>query len=166
MSSTRSTPADLFAEGYWRKLGGEGGRRNEPRAATGPATARSLLRAAWMSALRARRISLLEELDSLNKRRMNARRRLAEVQAQAASDPRQAAALPMLMGKDRELADERDLICEKFLRDVEMVTERAHECDATWRAENERHRDRRLNIAPTELTLPADIVTFPPDPFA
>jgi hypothetical protein len=72
----------------------------------------------------------------------------------------------MLMEKDRELVDERLLLCEQFHQAVETITQRAHECDAIWRAENECHRDRRLTIAPTDFPVPSDILTIPPDPFA
>lgn len=166
MSSTTRTADDSFDDGYWRKIGAEGGRRNEPRASAGPATARTLLQSAWKTELRTERLVLLDALDALNTKRTNAKRHLHEVLTQAASDPRQAAALPMLMEKERELADERALVCEQFLQVVETITQRAHERDATWRAENERYRDRRVSITPTDLTVPVDILTIPPDPFA
>lgn len=166
MSSPHPTEVDRFDDHYWKKIGAEGGRRNEPRTTAGPATARALLLSAWKSELRSERLSFLDTLDALNKRRTNINRHLHEVHAQAVSDPRQAAALPMLMERDRALAGERILVCDRFLQLVETITQRAYECDAIWRAENERHRDRRLTIEPTELTVPAEITAIPPDPFA
>lgn len=166
MSTSPHITHDPFDAHYWRTLGAESGRRNEPRIPSGAGTARSMLESVWKAELRAERLAFLDALDALNKRRINIKRHLHEVHAQAASDPRQAAALPMLMEKERELADERVLVCEQFLQVVETVTMRASECDAAWRAENERHRDRRLSVAPTELSVPSDIVTIPPDPFA
>jgi hypothetical protein len=163
---TTPTTIDPFDDGYWKRIGAEAGRRNEPRVASGPSTARTLLQSAWKAELRSERLALLDALDALNKRRTNAKRHLHEVQTQASSDPRQAAALPMLMEKDRQLADERSLICDQFHQVVEKITHRAQECDAAWRAENERHRDRRLSIEPTGFTVPADILAIPPDPFA
>lgn len=163
---TSPTKIDPFADEYWKRIGADAGRRNEPRVASGPATARTLLQSTWKAELRSERLAFLDALDALNKRRTTAKRHLHEVHAQAASDPRQAAALPMLMEKDRQLADERVLICDQFLQVVESITHRAHECDAAWRAENERYRDRRLVVEPTEFTVPADIVAIPPDPFA
>lgn len=163
---TTPTTVDPFDDEYWKRIGSEAGRRNEPRVASGPATARTLLQSTWKAELRSERLAFLDALDALNKRRTNAKRHLHEVHVQAASDPRQATALPMLIEKDRQLADERSLICEQFHQVVETITHRAQECDATWRAENERHRDRRLSIEPTDLTVPADILAIPPDPFA
>jgi len=72
----------------------------------------------------------------------------------------------MLMEKDQRLADERRLICEQFLQVIETITQQAHECDALWRAENERRRDRRIAIHPTAFPVPDDILVIPPDPFA
>lgn len=166
VSMTTPTTIDPFDDENWKRLGAEAGRRNEPRVSSGPATARTLLQSAWKAELRSERLAFLDALDALNKRRTNAKRHLHEVHAQAASDPRQAAALPLLMEKDRQLADERSLICDQFHQVVETITHRAQECDATWRAENERHRDRRLSIEPTDFTVPADILVIPPDPFA
>ena len=163
---TTATIIDPFDDANWKRIGAEAGRRNEPRVASGPATARTLLQATWKAELRSERLAFLDALDALNKRRVNAKRHLHEVHAQAASDPRQAAALPMLMEKDRELAGERSLLCDQFHQVVEAITHRALECDAIWRAENERHRDRRLSIEPTDFTVPADILAIPPDPFA
>jgi hypothetical protein len=163
---TTPTTIDPFDDENWKRIGAEAGRRNEPRVASGPATARTLLQSAWKAELRSERLAFLDALDALNKRRTNAKRRLHDVHAQAASDPRQAAALPMLMEKDRQLADERFLICDQFRQVVETITHRAQECDATWRAANEQHRDRRLSIEPTDFTVPADILAIPPDPFA
>jgi hypothetical protein len=165
MSSHNPADLDPFDDERWRRIGAEGGRRNEPRTATGSATARTLIQSAWKAELRSERLAFLDALDALNKRRTNMKRHLHEVHAQSASDSRQAAALPMLMEKVRELADERVLVCEQFLQVVETITQRANECDATWRAENQRHRDRRLAIEPTEFTVPADILVIPPDPF-
>ncbi len=166
MTSATDATSDPFDADSWRALGAECGRRNEPRTPTGPAPARSLLESVWKAELRTERLAFLDALDGLTKRRTNIKRRLNEVHAQAASDPRQAAALPQLMEKDQQLADGRAAACEQFLQVIENVTQRAHECDAVWRGENERHRDRRLSIAPTELTVPADILAIPPDPFA
>lgn len=166
MSTSIHATSDPFDADHWRKIGAECGRRNEPRTPTGPAPARSLLESVWKAELRTERLAFLDALDALTKRRTNIKRHLNEVHAQAASDPRQAAALPQLMEKDQELADERAVVCEQFLHVVGTVTQRAHKCDAVWRGENEQHRDRRLSIAPTELTVPADIVAIPPDPFA
>jgi len=166
MSSLTRTTRDPFDDARWKQIGAAGGRRNEPRTAASPATARTLLLSAWKSELRSERLAFLDALNALNKRRTNARRNLHEVHTQAASDPRQAAALPMLMEKDRELADERLLACDLFVQVVETITQRAHECDATWRAENERHRDRRLTIEPTEFKVPDDVLAIPADPFA
>lgn len=163
---TSPTTIDPFDDAYWKRIGAEAGRRNEPRVASGPAAARTLLQSAWKAELRSERLAFLDALDALNKRRVNAKRHLHEIHAQAASDPRQAAVLPMLLEKDRQLADERSILCDQFHQVVESITHRAQECDATWRAENQRHRDRRLSIEPTDFTVPADILAIPPDPFA
>lgn len=157
---------DPLDDEHWKRIGAEAGRRNEPRVASGPAAARTLLVSAWKAELRSERLAFLDALDALNKRRTNAKRHLHEVHAQGATDPRQATALPMLMEKERQLADERSLICDQFLQVVETITHRAEECDAIWRAENEQHRDRRLSIEPTAFTVPADVLAIPPDPFA
>lgn len=163
--TTKTSIEPFDDDEYWRRLGAESGRRNEPRAAATPATPRTRVRTQWNDRLRKERLAFLDALDALTKRRTSARRHLHEVSEQRVSDPRQASALPMLMEKDRELADERVTVCYQFLQVVETITQRAHECDAIWRAENERHRDRRLSIEPTDFTVPADVLDIPPDPF-
>lgn len=165
VSMTTRSAIDPFDEEHWKRIGAEAGRRNEPRVAAGPSAARTLLQSVWKAELRSERLAFLDALDALNKRRTNAKRHLHEVHAQAASDPRQATALPMLMEKDRQLADERLLICDQFHQVVETITHHAQGCDATWRAEDERHRDRRLSIEPTDFTVPVEILAIPPDPF-
>lgn len=164
--ATQTTIEPFDDDQYWKRIGAESGRRNEPRAAASPAPPRTLVKTKWNERLRKERLAFLDALDALNKRRTNAKRHLHELYEQRTSDPRQAAALPMLMEKDRELADERATLCEQFLQVVETITQRAHECDAIWRAENERHRDRRLAIEPTDFTVPADVLDIPTDPFA
>lgn len=166
MSTRIPTTDTLFDDAYWARIGAESGRRNEPRTPDGPATARTALQAAYRAALRVERLEFLDAIAALNKRRMNVKRHLHEVNAQARVDARQAAAVAMLQAKDLTLADERVLICDQFLQSVETITQRAHDCDAAWRAENEHNRDRRIVLTPTELVAPADIVTLPADPFA
>lgn len=166
MSTTIPTTDTLFDDAYWQRIGAESGRRNEPRTPDGPATARTALQAAFKAALRAERLEFLDAVAALNKRRMNVKRHLHEVNAQAGADVRQAAAVALMQAKDLTLAGERALICDQFLQSVETITQRAQECDSTWRAENEHNRDRRIVITPTELVAPADVVTLPPDPFA
>lgn len=165
MSTSAPATNDPFDHNRWQRVGADGGRRNEPRTANGAAAARSLLMSAWQAQLRMERTQFLAALDALNKRRTNSRRNLHDVNAQATSDPRQAAALAPLMEKDQALAIKRAQLCEQYLQAVETVTQRAHECDAVWIAANEQHRDRRLSIAPTGLSVPADLLTIPPDPF-
>lgn len=166
MSTSAPATSDPFDHSYWQRVGADGGRRNEPRTSNDRAVARSLLVSAWLTQLRSERTQFLAALDALNKQRTNSRRNLHDVHAQAAADPRQAAALSPLMEKDHALAIERALLCERYLQAVETLTQRARECDAVWISANEQHRDRRLSIAPTELSVPASLLSIPPDPFS
>lgn len=162
---SRATP-DTFDPESWSRLGAESGRRNDPRVPDGPAPVRDLLASAWLVELREERLAFLDALDALHQRRLNARRHLHELQVQAAIDARQGAAIATLVEKLQELADERAIRCDQFLQVLETVTQRAVTCDASWRAANERHRDRRLSIAPTTFVVPPDLSVIPPDPVA
>ena len=156
-----------FDDEHWKRIGAEAGRRNEPRVASGSAAARTLLQSAWKAELRTERLAFLDALDAVNKRRTNAKRHLHEVHAQAAADP--APGHGAADAAWRRTASWRTSAPSSAISSyqvVETITHRAQECDATWRAENERHRDRRLSIEPTDFTVPADILTIPPDPFA
>jgi hypothetical protein len=156
----------LDAPEYWRRLGAEAGRRNEPRIPTGDSPVRASLISIWSAELHQERLAALDALDALDGRRANVKRRLHEVHAQASSDPRQAAALPIMMERDRALTIERATLCERYRQTVETLTQRALECDATWRSANERNRDRRILVEPTDLSIPAGIVDLPADPLS
>jgi hypothetical protein len=155
----------LDDDDFWRRLGAESGRRNEPRMPSGESPIRATLRSIWTADLHQERVAVLDALEALDSRRANIKRRLHEVHAQSSADPRQAAAVPIMLEKDRELAMERVTVCDRFRQTVEAITHRAHECDAIWRSANERDRDRRMSIEPTVLDIPADLVDLPSDPF-
>jgi hypothetical protein len=165
-ASNREPEEPLNDIAYWRRWGGELGRVNQPKSPGGDVPIREALRAAWNTDLRKERVAFIDTLDALDSRRGNIKRRLHEIHAQAASDPRQASALPITMEKDLDLTRQRTTLHNQFIQVIDVITQRAWECDAAWRLENERQRDRRLSIEATELNLPPDILDLPPDPYA
>lgn len=150
----------------WRKRGEELGRLNSPAGSTESAPIREALRALLLKSARNCRLAHIRAVDGIDAARANARERVAEAATHAVTDARMRQNLSGLENAARRLDAARAMSRELFLAELETLRTEAVAADTAWREANQRQRDRRIVLAPTDLDFPAELLAEVPDPLS